>query len=214
MDVMSAVWRNRHSVAMAVCVLWLSYCPIAAAADSVEDAQLLILRGDYARAIDVLRPLVAKGDGRAEYILGNMALDGRGVPRDSQEAMRLYEAAAAAGDVDAQYVLGAIFLDGAITPKNYARAHQWLAMAAAQGRKAPTAQYRLATIYIEGLGCAKDLVAGHMWLNIAATNAADDHQRTDYEQALLVIGKRMTLQQIRVAQAKATRCERSDYHDC
>ncbi len=55
-------------------------------------------RGDYATAIRKFRPLAEQGNAEAQFNLGGMYRQGRGVPQDDAEAMKWYRKAAEQGD--------------------------------------------------------------------------------------------------------------------
>ena len=56
----------------------------------------------YATAVRKWRPLAEAGDAAAQYNLGVIFDQGRGVPRDTAEALRWYQLAAAQGYAAAQ----------------------------------------------------------------------------------------------------------------
>lgn len=90
--------------------------------------------GDYARALRLARPLAAKDDPQAMYLLGVMYEQGKGVARDDPTAVRWYAAAARKGDyASAQYNLARMYLAGRGVNRNPAKAKEWLNAAAAQG---------------------------------------------------------------------------------
>jgi len=61
--------------------------------------------GDYATALRELTPLAKQGDARAQFSLGVMYEDGKGVPQDYKTAVKWYRLAAEQGDADAQFLL-------------------------------------------------------------------------------------------------------------
>src|SRR5688572_17510886 len=80
-------------------------CGVAgsATAGPIEDAVEARLRGDYAGALRLLRPLAAKGDPVAQSNLGFMYATGQGLPRNLTEAAKWYRSAAEQGRAAAQY---------------------------------------------------------------------------------------------------------------
>ncbi len=125
-------------------------------------------RGDYATALEELRPLAERGDDRAQYFLGSMYADGEGIPQDSVEAVKWYHLAAEQGDADAQFSLGGLYYYGAGIPQDSVEAVKWYHLAAEQGDAG--AQIQLGNIYENGAGVPQDYVLGHMWFNLAATH--------------------------------------------
>ena len=71
----------------------------------------------------------------AQYNLGVMYSDGRGVPQNDAEAVRLYRRAAEQGNTWAQSNLGGIHATGEGIPKDYVQAYVWSNIAAAQGNE-------------------------------------------------------------------------------
>ncbi len=92
-------------------------------------------RGDYATALQELRPLAEQGNADAQHRLGAMYEDGKGVPQDYAEAVKWHRKAAEQGHGDAQFSLGAMYLSGRGVPQDYVRAHMWLNLSAARGDK-------------------------------------------------------------------------------
>ena len=82
-------------------------------------------RGDYETALREMRPLAEQGNAPAQFNLGVMYLNGRGVPQDYAEAARWYRKAAEQGFADAQFYLGAMYGDGQGVPQDYIQAHMW-----------------------------------------------------------------------------------------
>ena len=52
-------------------------------------------------------------------------VDGRGVPQDDVEAVRLFRLAAAQGDARAQFTLGVMYANGRSVPQDDVQAHMW-----------------------------------------------------------------------------------------
>ncbi len=90
-------------------------------------------RGDYATALKELRPLAAQGDAQAQFNLGVMYDNGKGVPQDYAEAIRWFRLAATQGYALAQYKLGVMYQDGTGVVQNYKQGYMWFNLAAAQG---------------------------------------------------------------------------------
>ncbi len=79
-------------------------------------------RGDYATALTEFRPLAQQGNAVAQFSLGVMYLEGRGVPQDDAEAVRWHRQAAEQGLAEAQFSLGGMYLDGRGVPEDDATA--------------------------------------------------------------------------------------------
>ncbi|HHF3737183.1 TPA: tetratricopeptide repeat protein, partial [Haemophilus influenzae] len=69
-------------------------------------------RGDYKTAFKLWLPLAEQGDVKAQYNLGNMYVNGRGVKQDGFEAVKWYRKAAEQGLANAQFNLGVMYYEG------------------------------------------------------------------------------------------------------
>jgi hypothetical protein len=89
--------RRVHVVFIGVLLL-LTTTPLVAQGPAAAGVDAFV-RGDYARAFEILQPLTASpwsADRVAEYFLGAMYENGLGVARDQMRACRLYHRAASA----------------------------------------------------------------------------------------------------------------------
>jgi TPR repeat protein len=98
-----------------------------------QRAQAAYNREDYATALREWRPLAQQGDAEAQYSLGVLYLEGRGVaqgiPRDDAEGVKWLRKAADQGHATAQKYLGDLYEEGVGVAKNLAEAHRWFAKA-------------------------------------------------------------------------------------
>ena len=76
-----------------------------------------------------------QGQAGAQYNLGLIYANGKGVPQDYAEAIKWYRLAAEQGHVEAQYDLGRIYAEGEGTTRDLVQAYLWLDLAARQGGK-------------------------------------------------------------------------------
>ena len=83
-------------------------CLVATSAYGQEckEGQAAFAAGNYAKALTILQPLVGKGDACAQYQLGEMYMQGKGVPEDKAKALDLFKKAAAQGDQKAKLMAG------------------------------------------------------------------------------------------------------------
>jgi hypothetical protein len=113
-----------------------------------------------------VRQLAEKGDPSAQYNLGVMYHNGRGVEKDEVEAFKWYQKAAEQGDADAQNNLGVMYANGRGVEKDEVEAVKWYQKAAEQGDAA--AQTNLGVMYEDGSGVEKDEVEAVKWYQKAA----------------------------------------------
>lgn len=92
---------------------------------------------DYATAVKKCTKPAAKGDAKAQFILGAMYAEGRGGQEDDEQAERWYRLAAEQGLVEAQLKLGVMYESGEGAPQDKGRAAFWYWRAARQHPKAP-----------------------------------------------------------------------------
>ena len=104
-------------------------------ADGLRRATDAYSRGDYLRAVGVLSPLAARGNARAQGLLGFMYENGFGVPQAYDAAADLYQRAAVQGDPFAQSRLGLIYDKGHGVPQNVILSYKWLNLAAAHATR-------------------------------------------------------------------------------
>ena len=83
-------------------------------------------------SVDSVRVQAERGDAIAQYNLGVMYAEGRGVPMDDTEAVRWYRLAAEQGDVVAQVNLAVMYVDGRGVSPDSVLAHMWLDLAMSQ----------------------------------------------------------------------------------
>jgi uncharacterized protein len=161
----------------------------AAVAGPLEDAVAAVNRRDYATALRLLRPLAEQGDDVAQFDLGVMYNEGRGVPRDYVQAAKWYRRAAIQGNADAQFNLGMLY-----ERHRYTGAAKWYREAADQGLE----DAQLGLLYAKGQGVPRDDVQAYMWFELAA--AQGDQSAANNREAA---ARRMTPDQIAEAQRLA-----------
>ena len=102
----------------------------AALAGPLEDANAALIRKDYAKALQLYRPLAQNGEPGAQVNLGYMYDEGLGVPKDYREAVKWYRRAADQGDALGQNNLANMYRDAVGVPQDYVQAHLWFNLAA------------------------------------------------------------------------------------
>ena len=75
----------------------------------------------------------AQGNALAQYNLGLLYFNGKGVAQNHQEALRLYQLAAEQGLVSAQYVIGWMYANGQGVQKDLIRAQMRFNLATDKG---------------------------------------------------------------------------------
>ena len=85
--------------------------------------------GQFAKAIEEFRPLVERGDPKAQMMTGLMYLQGNGYARSAEKAAVWLYKAATKGDHSAQLVLGSQLLHGQGVSRDLPAALMWLTLA-------------------------------------------------------------------------------------
>jgi TPR repeat protein len=123
--------------AFAAVILLLSFAaPVAAG--PLEDATAADDRGDYATALRLLRELAEQGNARAQFKLGGMYDDGRGVAQNDAEALKWYRLAADQGYGNAQYNLALMYGKVRACRKTILRRRSGLAWLPNKARPSPS----------------------------------------------------------------------------
>ena len=125
----------RRPIALGLALALLMALP--AAAGDFQKGLAAYDRGDYATALNVLRPLAKQGHAKAQYYLGAMHATGRGVPQDYMEAKNWYRKAAEQGFAKALSSLGFMHMKGLGVPRDNVQAYLWFSLSAALGDKTP-----------------------------------------------------------------------------
>ena len=125
-----------------------------------------------------------QGDANAQYELGIMYAEGRGVPQNDAVAFAWYRQAAEQGVAEAQFNVGLMYSAGRGVPRDEAEAVTWYQKAAAQGLA--EAQVNLGVIFAAGQVVVSDLVTAYIYFS----NALD---RLTGEQRDQVIAARNTV---------------------
>ncbi len=144
-----------------VCVL---HAPLAVA--SLADGLDALKRGDYAVALEELRPLAEQGSAEAQYRMGLIYEHGAGIPADKAQAVAWLRKAAAQRHASAECELGILYATGDGVAQDDAQAVDWFRRAANQGNV--TAQYNLGLLIAKGAGIASDLPQAIEWFRKAA----------------------------------------------
>ena len=195
----------RITVALATMLSFMAFTPVAA--QDLQKGVDAFNSGDFATALQELRPLAEQGDAEAQFNLGVMYYEGRGILQNFAEAFKWFRLAAEQGYAEAQTYLGIVYQTGKVVPQDYASVVKWWRLAAEQGYA--EAQSMLGVLYATGNGVLQDHEMAHMWYNLAATNGFEKVGKWRDD-----LAKQMTPASIEKAQAMARECMDSGYTKC
>ena len=135
-----------------------------------ELAQMLFSANDFKGAAEWMSKAAEHDVIAAQRTLAWMYKEGRGVNRNLEKAIRLYEVAANQNDVKAMLALGKIYGDAKNEEFSNSIAFEWYMKAAEAGNV--QAQVEVALMYEKGLGVDKNLVKAGYWYAQAARNGS------------------------------------------
>ncbi len=146
MPVKALLFARRAGLVLAL-MLFLAANSGAHAAEAASDADLA--RGveafearDYASALRWLEPVAQEGQAQAQFILGFMHQNGRGVPVDAEKGAGLFRQSAEQGYAYAQFALASSYRFGIGVEQDLLDAHHWLLLAEHNGYD-PARQIRM-----------------------------------------------------------------------
>lgn len=125
-------------------------------------------QSDYQTAFKLWLPLAEQGNEDAQFNLGVMYDDGRGVKQDGFEAVKWYRKAAEQGYEKAQFNLGNMYHYGRGVKQDDVEAVKWYRKAAEQGHA--KAQFILGGLYLLGEGVQVNKSLAKEWLGKACDN--------------------------------------------
>ena len=118
------------------------------------------------------RVLAEQGDAWYQTELALMYHQGKGLPKDYNEAARWYRLAAEQEYSKAQANLGVMYGEGQGVPQDFTVAASWFRKAAEQGNS--LAQHNLGLLYGRGQGVKQDYAEAYIWESLAATSGNED----------------------------------------
>lgn len=128
--------------------------------------------GLIGEAVRIWHKLAEEGNVKAQYNLGLLYEEGKGVPQRPDLAAFWYRTAARQGYTDALFNLGGLYYRGSGVPRITEEAVKLWTIAAEHGMG--DAQYNLAVVLLEGDGIPRDPDKAREWLRIAAVNGHPD----------------------------------------
>lgn len=153
-------------------VFMLSAASIAFA--DINDAYSALEKGNFARAFSMFKQYAEQGDAEAQYVLGTLYHEGKGVDQDSQQSARWIRKAAEQGRADAQFALGNLYFDGEGVKQDFNAAAKWYLLAATKGYV--DAQFNMGYMYEYGFGVTKDCDKAEEWYSRAAYQGDEEAQ--------------------------------------
>ena len=136
--------------------LWVAVLSIGLWANEFDTAVTEYNQGNYIKALDAFYVLAKEGDPKAQFNVGLIYANGKGVNKDSYQAMVWYKKAAEQGNTAAQYNLAKLISQrpDKDDPRAQEKVKYWYEKAVEGGQK--EAVNDLALLYLKGEGVKKD----------------------------------------------------------
>jgi ankyrin repeat protein len=100
---------------------------------------------EYSKAVKQLQPLIRSGNSEAQFLMAGLYRSGKGVDKDLDKAMQLYEKASNGGHAEAQYTLASLLeKKGELTQSLF-----WYHQAAEQGNRKAVKKLKVAEKFSE-----------------------------------------------------------------
>ena len=125
---------------------------------------------DYDKALKYYKYAAEKNDSHAQFRLGYIYDQGKGVTQNYAEAMKWYLKAAEQENANAQSNLGLMYEKGQGVKQDYSEANKWYQKAAEQGNT--SAQFNLGLSLYFGKGITQNYTEAFNWL-LKAANSGD-----------------------------------------
>lgn len=167
------MWPNRLIVITAFCLaVVVAGGAGPARAGAFEDGYAAYEQGDLAKALKIWMPLAQAGHGLAQYNIGLMYEEGKGVAHNRELAVQWWLKAANNKVPQALHNLAGLYLFG--PDAEHAKAVPWITKAADLG--IIRSQYTLGKMYLDGLGLPKNGDKARFWIEKAAAKGLDRAQ--------------------------------------
>ena len=196
------LWANKTKLLLIALVI-LPFHSMAELSGDLKLGLQAYFNGDFILAHEHLSLSAESNNGDAQYLLGHMFENGKGVEVDEQQSFRWYLASAKNGIPPSQYSVSLRYSSGIGTKKDVQKGLFWLEAAARQGHD--FAQFKLGLDLIENGKTKKGLI----WLRIASLAGVSDARKA-YSQ----FAQEYSQRQHEVILKAASRCIRSSYNDC
>jgi TPR repeat protein len=136
--------------------LWIMVLATGVWASEFDVAVTEYNQGNYIKALDAFYTLAKEGDSKAQFNVGLIYANGKGVNKDTYQAMEWYKKAAEQGNTAAQYNLAKLIAQRPDKEDPHARKRvkYWYEKAAEGGQK--EAINDLALLYLKGEGVEKN----------------------------------------------------------
>jgi len=121
-------------------------------------------QGNFSFALEKLKPLAEQGNADAQFTLGLMYREGKGVPQDVKEATAWLSKAAEQGQTEAQENLGLSYAKGLGVERDWVQADKWFGIAAASGKESAIKNQKVVEVHMQPENIAEANKLAQEWL--------------------------------------------------
>jgi len=121
-------------------------------------------QGNYAVAMEKLKPVAEHGNAQAQFNLGLMYREGKGVTQDGKEAVAWLSKAAEQGLAEAQENLGLCYAKAQGVDRDWVQADKWFSIAAASGKESAINNQRMVEVHMQPEQIAEAKALAQEWL--------------------------------------------------
>jgi uncharacterized protein len=160
---------------------------------------------DYKAAVKWYQRSAEQGNALSQWILGAMyEQGGLRITQNYTVAEHWYRLSAEQGNFMAEERLGLMYELGLGVAVDYKEAVKWYQRSADQGNA--SAQHLLGRMYEQGYGVAQNFIWAYLWFDLATTNTVNRDLFKEAVEARDTVTKKMTSQQIALAQESTKEC--------
>lgn len=156
---LNKIFYSKIPVLVICFFLWLQ--PLQVSASRFDDGVDAYSRKEYKKALKFWIPLADRGGAAAQYNIGLIYFDGKGVPRDNKKAFKWLRIASHQKHKKAQNKLAGMYASGVGVKQDDVKAFQWYQKAAKLGLA--KAQFNLGEMYYYGKGVEKNEAEAKRW---------------------------------------------------
>lgn len=121
-------------------------------------------KGNFAIALEKLKPLAEHGNAQAQFHLGMMYRQGNGLPQDNKEAGGWLNKAAEQGHVESQENLALMYSQGQGVAQDWVQADKWFSIAALSGKETAVNNQRVVELHLPPEKIAEAKALAQEWL--------------------------------------------------
>lgn len=121
-------------------------------------------QGNYAVALEKLKPIAEHGNAQAQFTLGMIYHNGQGVTQNDKEAGAWWNKAAEQGQVEAQEHLGLSYAKGQGVAQDWVQADKWFNIASASGKETAVNNQKIVEVHMQPEKIAEAKALAQEWI--------------------------------------------------